>query len=99
MRPVGTSCPDGPLFCRILRRERPDANRMDPHGGLQMLVLSRHRDERIVLYDRQTLRIIGEVCLVEIRGDKARLGFDFPDDIGCDRQEVFLRRQADHFRG
>ena len=48
-----------------------------------MLVLSRHRDESIM---------IGEdvvVTIVDIRGDKVRLGIDAPAAIPVHRQEVF----------
>ncbi len=47
-----------------------------------MLVLSRKRNESIVI-DR---RII--ITVVEIRGDKVRLGIDAPADVAVHRQEV-----------
>lgn len=48
-----------------------------------MLVLSRKRNERIVIAD-------GEIVLtvVEIRGDKVRLGIEAPKDIPVHRGEV-----------
>ena len=54
-----------------------------------MLVLSRHRDESI---------IIGEdivVTVVDIRGDKVRLGIDAPCEIPVHRREVYeaIRRE------
>ena len=49
-----------------------------------MLVLSRHRGERLIIGNRV---IIIEV--VEIRGDKVRLGIDAPEDISVHREEVF----------
>ena len=48
-----------------------------------MLVLSRNRDEQIVISDNIV------VTVVEIRGDKVRLGIDAPKDIPVHRQEVF----------
>lgn len=48
-----------------------------------MLVLSRHRDESVM---------IGEdvrITVVDIRGDKARLGVDAPLEVPVHRQEVF----------
>lgn len=48
-----------------------------------MLVLSRHRDESIIIGDD----II--VTIVDIRGDKVRLGIDAPPAIPVHRQEVY----------
>ena len=47
-----------------------------------MLVLSRKKDEKIVIGDNITLMVI------EIRGDKVRLGIEAPNDVSVDRQEV-----------
>ena len=54
-----------------------------------MLVLSRHRDESIMIGDNIVLRI------VDIRGDKVRLGIDAPQNIPVHRQEVYdaIRRE------
>lgn len=54
-----------------------------------MLVLSRQRDESI---------IIGEnivITVVDIRGDKVRLGIQAPTEIPVHRQEVFEAIQRD----
>ena len=48
-----------------------------------MLVLSRKRGERVCIAGRE---IIIEV--VEVRGDKVRLGFSCPQDISVHREEV-----------
>ncbi len=48
-----------------------------------MLVLSRHRDESIMIGDDVV------VTIVDIRGDKVRLGIDAPTDIPVHRQEVY----------
>ncbi|QDT37778.1 carbon storage regulator CsrA [Stratiformator vulcanicus] len=48
-----------------------------------MLVLSRKKDEKIVIGDQITLMVI------EIRGDKVRLGIDAPKDVSVHRQEVY----------
>ena len=48
-----------------------------------MLVLSRHRDESIMIGDDVV------VTIVDIRGDKVRLGIDAPQAIPVHRQEVY----------
>ena len=48
-----------------------------------MLVLSRHRDESIMIGDDVVITI------VDIRGDKVRLGIDAPLDIPVHRREVY----------
>ena len=48
-----------------------------------MLVLSRHRDESIMIGDDIV------VTIVDIRGDKVRLGINAPTDVPVHRQEVF----------
>ena len=48
-----------------------------------MLVLSRHRDESIMIGDDVTITV------VDIRGDKVRLGIDAPQEIPVHRQEVY----------
>ena len=48
-----------------------------------MLVLSRKKNESIVINDSITL------VVVEIRGDKVRLGIDAPKDVSVHRKEVY----------
>ncbi len=48
-----------------------------------MLVLSRHRDESIMIGDDVMITI------VDVRGDKVRLGIDAPQEIPVHRQEVY----------
>ena len=55
-----------------------------------MLVLSRHRDESV---------IIGEniaITIVDIRGDKVRLGIEAPREIAVHRLEVYtaIKRES-----
>jgi carbon storage regulator len=47
-----------------------------------MLILSRKKSEEIVIGDN--IRI----TVVEIRGDKVRLGIDAPKDVSVHRKEV-----------
>ena len=56
-----------------------------------MLVLSRKRDEQIVINDN----II--ITVVEIRGDKVRLGIEAPIEIPVHRREVYeaIQRQKE----
>ena len=55
-----------------------------------MLVLSRHRDECIMIGDDVMITV------VDIRGDKVRLGIDAPKSIPVHRQEVYeaIKRNA-----
>ena len=48
-----------------------------------MLVLSRQRDESIMIGDDVV------VSIVDIRGDKVRLGIKAPEEIPVHRQEVY----------
>ncbi len=48
-----------------------------------MLVLSRKKNESIIINDHIT------VTVVEIRGDKVRLGIDAPKDVSVHRREVY----------
>mgnify|MGYP001828234816 CR=1 FL=1 len=55
-----------------------------------MLVLSRHRDESIMIGDDLVITV------VDIRGDKVRLGIDAPTDIPVHRQEVYEAIQREN---
>ena len=57
-----------------------------------MLVLSRHRDESIMIGDDVV------VTIVDIRGDKVRLGIDAPQSIPVHRQEVYEAIQRENKR-
>jgi carbon storage regulator len=48
-----------------------------------MLVLSRKRDEQIVINDHIVITV------VEIRGDKVRIGIEAPVDVPVHRREVY----------
>lgn len=48
-----------------------------------MLVLSRKKNESIIINDNVV------VTVIEIRGAKVRLGFDAPKDVPIHRREVY----------
>src|SRR6476659_9704033 len=60
-----------------------------PRKEPSMLVLSRQRDETIMIGDDI------EVTVVDIRGDKVRLGINAPKEISVHRKEVYeaIRRE------
>lgn len=57
-----------------------------------MLVLSRHRDESIIIGNNIV------VTIVDIRGDKVRLGIDAPTEIPVHRREVYEAIQRENLR-
>jgi carbon storage regulator len=58
----------------------------------RMLVLSRKKNESIVINDDIT------IVVVEIRGDKVRLGVEAPKDVPVHRKEVYdaIKRSVDN---
>jgi carbon storage regulator len=54
-----------------------------------MLVLSRQRDESIIIGDNIV------VTIVDVRGDKVKLGIEAPQDVSVHRREVYeaIRRE------
>ena len=56
-----------------------------------MLVLSRQRDESIMIGDEV------EITIVDVRGDKVRLGITAPKSIAVHRREVYdaIQREKD----
>jgi len=57
-----------------------------------MLVLSRQRDESIIIGDNIV------VTIVDIRGDKVRLGIEAPTEIPVHRREVFEAIQRENLQ-
>lgn len=57
-----------------------------------MLVLSRQRDESIMIGDNIV------VTIVDIRGDKVRLGINAPTEIPVHRQEIYEAIQRENQR-
>ena len=54
-----------------------------------MLVFSRKKNERVLINDSIVITI------VEIRGDKVRIGIDAPAHIAVDREEIWVLKQAE----
>lgn len=48
-----------------------------------MLVLSRQKEESIMIGDNI------EITIVDVRGDKVRLGINAPKDVSVHRREIF----------
>ena len=55
-----------------------------------MLVLSRMKDEEIIIGDGEI-----RVMVIEIRGNKVRLGIQAPRDIPVHRKEVWLSMRGE----
>lgn len=53
-----------------------------------MLLLSRKRNERIIINGNIVITV------TEIHGEKVRLGFEAPDSVSIDREEVYLQKAA-----
>ncbi|MCD6174970.1 MAG: carbon storage regulator CsrA [Planctomycetes bacterium] len=54
-----------------------------------MLVLSRQKDESIMIGDDV------EITIVDVRGDKVRLGINAPRSITVHRKEIYLAIQKE----
>jgi carbon storage regulator len=55
-----------------------------------MLVLSRQRDESIIIGDNIV------VTIVDVRGDKVKLGIEAPQDVSVHRREVYEAIQREN---
>ena len=74
---------EGPGGIRLSRSPKPGA-------PLEILILSRHRDESIIIGDDIVITV------VDIRGDKVRLGINAPIEIPVHRQEVYEAIQREN---
>ncbi|NLW84403.1 MAG: carbon storage regulator CsrA [Phycisphaerae bacterium] len=54
-----------------------------------MLVLSRQKDESIMIGDDV------EIVIVDVRGDKVRLGINAPRNVAVHRKEIFIAIQKE----
>ena len=68
-----------------------------------MLILTRHRDEEILIFvpSRESPEGPSQVAIkvVDIRGDKVRLGFTAPPEVKIHRREVHERILAEQKEG
>jgi carbon storage regulator len=72
----------------IVRKIGPELE--EHQRGAAMLVLSRKKNESIIINDNIT------VTVIEIRGDKVRLGIEAPKHVTVHRREVYeaIQNQA-----
>ena len=54
-----------------------------------MLVISRKKYEKIMIADNITIMVI------DIRGDKVRLGIEAPREVSVHREEVYLAKKQE----
>jgi carbon storage regulator len=54
-----------------------------------MLVLGREIDQSVMIGDSI------KVTVVDVRGDKVRLGIDAPEEISVDREEIYEKKKAE----
>jgi carbon storage regulator len=76
-------CPNSSFMLGGVEIDQHVSPRFRRLQGKAMLVLSRKKDEKIIIGDNIT------VMVIEIRGDKVRLGIEAPKEITVHRQEVY----------
>jgi len=59
-------------------------------NGLTNLILSRYKDEQLIIDGR----II--ITIVEVRGDKVKLGIESPPEVPVHRMEVYEAMKDEH---
>jgi carbon storage regulator len=58
-----------------------------------MLVLSRKRNEKLLIY---TDKAVIEIAIIEVRGDRVRIGIEAPVGIKIMRAELVPEKRDDH---
>jgi carbon storage regulator len=54
-----------------------------------MLILGRKSNQKIIINENIIIHI------VEVRGDRVRLGIDAPKETSVDREEIYQRKKKD----
>ena len=70
-------------FLNILWFDRRFLPGKNQHGGYIMLVLSRNTDEKIHIGDNIVITV------VEVRGDRVRIGIEAPREVAVHRKEIY----------
>ena len=58
-----------------------------------MLVLSRRRNEKLVIVTPKGEELV--VCVIDVRGDRVKLGVEAPADHAIHREEIMQAIQAE----
>jgi carbon storage regulator len=66
---------------------------VDYNERIDMLVISRQKDESLMIGDDV------EITIVDVRGDKVRLGINAPRNISVHRKEIYLAIQKEKAQG
>lgn len=91
MRPFRSACPPDTACLFPPRLTGMDAGATTQNTKEQaMLVLSRQRDETIMIGDNV------EITVVDVRGDKVRLGIAAPPKVQVHRKEVYDAIKAEN---
>jgi carbon storage regulator len=64
------------------------------NGGCHMLVLTRKNGESVVVGDNNGVQHLLKVTVIDIRGQKVRLGFEIDSSVPVHRWEVWERIHA-----
>ena len=78
----------GPLFLRGGQKK-----------GIAMLILTRRRDERIVIRDSENPATVIVLEVVDVRGQKVRIGIEAPQRFAVDREEIDSLKRGQRRRG
>lgn len=61
-----------------------------PNKEFTMLILTRRPGEKIVIADREIT-----IEILQARNGQVRIGIDAPKGVRVDREEIYVRRQAE----
>ena len=97
---LGINAPDMPvhrkeIFLKILEEVVTEILCKKEQKGDGLLVLSRQRDESIVIGKSIDILENIEITIVDVRGDKVRLGINAPREISVHRKEIYKAIQRE----